>query len=302
MKALQPLVVVLTCLASACGGGSASGGAASPTSANQAPQIAPAPDTITVIENTTTVTRISAEDADGDRVEITLSGDDAARFNLDTDGDLAFVETPDFESPSDSDGDNLYEVTVQASDGNATSEAIGLLIRVENDDTDDFELSAPGFATGTAMPLIHACESLGGENYSPQLSWRNVPAGVHRFALIVDDETAPCGTDANACVHWNLFNIDGAITRLTEDVDPSSLVDANGASNVVEGLTYASSNDYEGPCPPPGNVHTYTFALYALSADQPTMTRLDALTRSEFEEAYAANVLGRATLTGTFSN
>jgi phosphatidylethanolamine-binding protein (PEBP) family uncharacterized protein len=31
------------------------------------------------------------------------------------------------------------------------------------------------------------------------------------------------------------------------------------------------------------------------------MTRLDALTRSEFEEAYAANVLAQARLTGTFS-
>lgn len=51
----------------------------------------------------------------------------------------------------------------------------------------------------------------------------------------------------------------------------------------------------------PGNAHTYTFTLYALSADQPTMTRLDALTRSEFEEAYAANVLAQARLTGTFS-
>jgi phosphatidylethanolamine-binding protein (PEBP) family uncharacterized protein len=31
------------------------------------------------------------------------------------------------------------------------------------------------------------------------------------------------------------------------------------------------------------------------------MTRLDALTRSEFEEAYAGNVLAQATITGTFS-
>jgi hypothetical protein len=31
------------------------------------------------------------------------------------------------------------------------------------------------------------------------------------------------------------------------------------------------------------------------------MTRLDALTRSEFEESYSANVLAQATLTGTFA-
>jgi hypothetical protein len=32
------------------------------------------------------------------------------------------------------------------------------------------------------------------------------------------------------------------------------------------------------------------------------MTRLDALTRSEFEEAYSQNILGQANLTGTFSD
>ena len=171
-----------------------------------------------------------------------------------------------------------------------------------NDEDDDFQLTATGFVTGTAIPLIHACAALGGNNYSPQVSWRNVPDNTDSFALIIDDETAPCGTDANACVHWNLFNIDASIDGLIEDVDPMTLVDANGASSAVEGITYAGTNNYEGPCPPGGNEHTYHFVLYALSDSQPEMTRLDALTRSEFEEAYSENILGQANLTGTFSS
>ena len=57
---------------------------------------------------------------------------------------------------------------------------------------------------------------------------------------------SPCGTDADACVHWNLFNIDASIGGLIEDVDINP-VDTNGGSNAVEGLTYAGTNNYEGP-------------------------------------------------------
>jgi Raf kinase inhibitor-like YbhB/YbcL family protein len=292
----------LCCLLSACGGGgsddTSSQGAGSDS--NGAPQINPVDGTFEVPENTTAVTTIVASDPNDDNITLTLVGSDAANFTISSDGALGFRTAPDFETPTDSDENNLYEVTIEASDGTASG-SLGVLVQVQNDETDDFQLTASGFATGTDIPLIHACASLGGNNYSPQLNWLNPPADVSSFALIVDDETAPCGTDANACVHWNLFNIDESISALTEDVDPSALVDASGFSSAVEGLTYDGTNDYEGPCPPPGNAHTYTFTLYALSADQPTMTRLDALTRSEFEEAYAANVLAQARLSGTFS-
>jgi Raf kinase inhibitor-like YbhB/YbcL family protein len=290
-------------LLSACGGGGSSNTASqgeTPT-ANRAPTINPIAGTVAVTENTASVTQVSASDPDGDAISFELSGPDAGRFAITDSGALSFSQAPDFEAPRDSDSDNVYEVTITASDGSLSS-AVGLLAQVQNDEIDDFQITASSFNPGAPIPLIHACVASGGNNYSPQLSWINPPAQTDSFALIVDDETAPCGTDANACVHWNLFNVDASISALGEDVDPGTLVDASGFSSAVEGLTYAGTNNYEGPCPPPGNAHTYTFVLYALSADQPNMTRLDALTRSEFEEAYAANILGQATLTGTFSN
>ena len=36
------------------------------------------------------------------------------------DGDLTFKKKPDYEKPTDADMDNVYEVTVQASDGKLT--------------------------------------------------------------------------------------------------------------------------------------------------------------------------------------
>ncbi|MEL0047803.1 MAG: YbhB/YbcL family Raf kinase inhibitor-like protein [Gammaproteobacteria bacterium] len=300
MKPVTYWALALSSLVSACGGGSGTELQDAGEGSNRAPQIDPLIGTFTVTENTTEVATISASDPDGDTITFAVSGIDAQSFEISEDGVLTFLTAPDFEAPADSDGDNLYQVTIVVSDG-TDSGSVGLLAQVENDENDDFQLKASGFTAGTAIPLIHACANLGGNNYSPQLSWQNAPAGTSSFALVVDDETAPCGTDANACVHWNLFNINGSIDALAEDLDPSTLVDVSGFSSAVEGLTYAGTNDYEGPCPPPGNAHTYTFTLYALNANQPTLTRLDALTRSEFEEAYAANVVAQATLTGTFT-
>ena len=290
------LLLVLT----ACGGGSSSSDAADPETTNRAPSIT-SDGSVSVSESTTLVLDVSATDPDGDTLSFALAGEDAALFGISEDGQLSFDTAPDFEVPSDSDGDNVYSLTVTASDGTVDT-SLDVTAEVINDEEDDFQLTASQFTTGNDIPLIHACAALGGNNFSPQVSWRNAPDNTDSFALIIDDETAPCGTDANACVHWNLFNIDASIEGLIEDVDPTTLVDANGANSAVEGLTYAGTNNYEGPCPPAGNEHTYHFALYALSEDQPTMTRLDALTRSEFEEAYSGNILGQANLTGTFTD
>ena len=76
-----------------------------------------------VKENATdlTVGTYTAEDPEDGGVTLSLSGDDASKFRLTgtTAGtrDLEFTGSPDFEARADSDGNNVYEVTVEASDG-----------------------------------------------------------------------------------------------------------------------------------------------------------------------------------------
>ena len=62
----------------------------------------------------------AATDPDGLRVNLTLMGADGAKFQLtssDNGGVLSFKEKPDYEKPTDRNKDNVYEVTVRASDG-----------------------------------------------------------------------------------------------------------------------------------------------------------------------------------------
>nr|WP_246780598.1 cadherin repeat domain-containing protein [Rhizobium sp. AQ_MP] len=75
---------------------------------------------INVDENQTLVTQIAATDVDS--VSLTyqiVGGADAGLFNLDAfTGVLSFTIPPRFSAPSDADGNNYYEVTIQISDGN----------------------------------------------------------------------------------------------------------------------------------------------------------------------------------------
>ena len=50
----------------------------------------------------------------------TYYGDDVGSFTITGGGVLAFRSPPDFESPADMDGDNVYQVTVEANDGTYT--------------------------------------------------------------------------------------------------------------------------------------------------------------------------------------
>lgn len=155
-----------------------------------------------------------------------------------------------------------------------------------------FTLTSGSYADGAAIPLKHACTEQAGGNVSPALAWSNAPSGTAAFAIVMDDEVSPCGTGGNACIHWNAFNLPAAASTLGEGANPATL----GAS-VVLGTAYNGATGYQGPCPP--NPHVYKLTLYALDSST-DFVRTPSLTRSQFANAYAARILGSATLTGTF--
>ena len=62
------------------------------------------------------VATFTATDPEGDEVTWTRTGDDADRFAISEDGVLTFVTPPDYEAPNDVGTNNIYEVTVTATD------------------------------------------------------------------------------------------------------------------------------------------------------------------------------------------
>jgi Ca2+-binding RTX toxin-like protein len=77
----------------------------------------------TIGENTTEIGTVTAFDPDGTGTLVYSidGGDDAATFEIDANtGVLSFVKGRDFETPGDLDNDNVYEVTIKASDGTSS--------------------------------------------------------------------------------------------------------------------------------------------------------------------------------------
>ena len=91
------------------------------TDVNEAPVVTSAA-TVSVEENQTATFTATATDVDGDTLTYTLAGADAALFTIDAaTGAVSFLAAPDFETPGDADGDNVFDVTVTASDGDLSS-------------------------------------------------------------------------------------------------------------------------------------------------------------------------------------
>ncbi len=87
--------------------------------------------TINVAENSTAVTDVDATDPEGDTPIYSITGGaDAALFGIDAAGLLTFSAAPNFESPSDFDLDNVYEVEVTATDSHGGVDMQLILVTV----------------------------------------------------------------------------------------------------------------------------------------------------------------------------
>ncbi|MEO1043729.1 MAG: alpha/beta hydrolase fold domain-containing protein [Pseudomonadota bacterium] len=112
-----------------CSGSSGGGGSTPPS--NAVPVFGP-DESITINENTLAVATASATDADGDVLTYSVSGgDDGDLFSIDANsGALVFLAAPDFETPIDSNTDNLYDVVVSAIDPSGASATINYTVLI----------------------------------------------------------------------------------------------------------------------------------------------------------------------------
>ena len=84
-------------------------------------------------EKQTEVLTLTADDDDDEPVTFAIAGTDSEFFELNnTTGVLRFVTPPDYESPTDGNADNTYELEVTVSDGKDTSSIVDVEIAVKN--------------------------------------------------------------------------------------------------------------------------------------------------------------------------
>jgi len=92
---------------------------------------------VSVAENTTAVTTVTATDPDAGATQTysIVGGADQLKFAINSStGSLSFIAAPDFENPTDSGANNIYDVTVQVSDGSLTdTQAIAVTVTNVNE-------------------------------------------------------------------------------------------------------------------------------------------------------------------------
>jgi Ca2+-binding RTX toxin-like protein len=201
-------------------------------SVNTAPAITSA-STFSVAENTTAVATLAATDAEGQTLAWSIApGADAARFTINAaTGALSFGAAPDFENPADSGADNVYNLTVQVSDGSLTStQAIAVTVTNVDETT--------GTAGNDVLTGGSGDEVLTGNGGADTLTGNG---GNDTFRYLAAADSPP---NAN----WQVPPAAGdtptwdVITDFTQGADKIDLVALLGAANLAWGGTTPAAN------------------------------------------------------------
>jgi len=153
----------------------------------------------------------------------------------------------------------------------------------------NMSITSEAFEHNSHIPSRYTCD---GEDISPPLAWRHVPAGTESLVLIVDDPDAPDPAAPKVTwVHWLLYNIPASWQGLEEALAAENLLD-----NTRQGRNGWKRTAYGGPCPPTGR-HRYFFKLYAMDTVLPD---LHEPTKAKLENSMQGHVLAQAELIGTY--
>ncbi|MDM3851694.1 MAG: hypothetical protein PT119_17340, partial [Aphanizomenon gracile PMC627.10] len=124
------------------------------TDVNEVPVIT-SPTTANFAENGTgTVYTVIATDVDAGTPLYSLSGTDASLFNI-SNGNVNFKNAPNFELPSDSGANNVYDINVIASDGSLTAtQAVAITVTNVNEVPSNLTLSNSTIAENQAINTV----------------------------------------------------------------------------------------------------------------------------------------------------
>ena len=218
------------------------------------------PSTFSVAENSTAVGNVVATDADNQPLTYSLvTGGDAARFTIDAaTGALAFAPAPDFEAPADVGANNVYNVTVQASDGTLnTTQAVTVTVTDVNETPTG---AAPVFTSPAAFTVAENSGAAGTvvatDADSPSVTYSLVAGGdAARFAInattgaltfaAAPDFEAPVDAGADNVYNLTVQASDGTLNTtqalsVTVTNQVNEILTGNAAANTLVG---AAGND-----------------------------------------------------------
>lgn len=207
-----------------------------------------------VAENTLSVGKVMPSDTDHSLIRYSLLGDDEDAFSVSSQGEIHFLQVPDYEQK------NIYHLIIQAQVNNITHSKALLISVTDQEESQEAQvtlaISSDAFKyTGkplTTLPLTYTCEGANG-GISPLLHWDFLPEPTQSVVVAMHHN------DRNSWLpHFTLYNISGANNTLLAD-------DFSIGEAIIGDSTDKAA--YIPPCAVgAGHEEMYTFSVYALSS------------------------------------
>lgn len=196
--------------------------------------------TITISENTTAVTTVTATDADaGDSKSFSISGGvDFAKFSIVANtGVLTFTSAPDYENPTDNGRNNTYDVQVTVTDSKGSTDTQTITVYVTNTNDNSPVITSNG-AGSSATVHVTAGTTLITNNDATDADGNNLTfsiSGTNANMATIDSNTGVLSFNSNAVAGTYTIIItvsDGSTTDTqtltvivdTSDITPPTLV------------------------------------------------------------------------------
>jgi len=123
-----------------------------------------------------------------------------------------------------------------------------------------FDVRSKDFTDGGTLPAQQVYRGFGceGGNRSPQLAWRDPPAGTKSYVVTAYDPDAPTGS---GWWHWVVYDLPADVHAL----DAGAVVPAPAR----QGRNDFGTREFGGACPPVGDKpHRYIFTVHALKVEK----------------------------------
>ncbi|HYD36829.1 MAG TPA: cadherin domain-containing protein [Allosphingosinicella sp.] len=236
---------------------------------------------LSVNEDGAFVATIVATDADGDPLSYAIvGGADASHFTIDpATGDLTLAGSLDFEAPVDADGNNVYEVTVRASDGQLSAER-QMSVTV-NDVNDTVEIVSYGGADSVSLTISEAGTFRVADvdaSLSPFWGTRFTISGGADAALFTVDPYSgelsfayPFSPDYEAPADADGDNVYDVVVTASTATSSDSQAFAITVADRNEGLWITSNDGGDASLSiDEGGLHVTTVTAFDLDGDAPT--------------------------------
>ena len=230
------------------------------TDVNEAPTVSGSTAVSYAENGTAAVATLTVTDPDEGAITggLTLSGADADQFHISTGGALNFTNPPDFENPTDVGENNVYNVTVTATDSGGLSDSVMVTITVVDVTELPSAPATPSVAalTTTSLRVIWTAPANTGPTItsydvqyrlSTSTAWTNTPMNVAATSTDITTGLTPntayhvrvrainAEGDGNWSPHANVMTLAAAPTNNAPSFTETGPVDRNVAENAVPG-------------------------------------------------------------------